>query len=481
MRRRQSINIIRQIAQWLICMALAMPCGEVFAQTPTTWTVDSIRIEGNRRTKPYIILRELTGLFAGDTVRVDTALLFRQNANQIYNTQLFLDARVRSVPTADSTTHRRNIIITVSERWYTFPFPIIELADRSFNEWWYNRGADLRRINYGIRFTQNNCRGRKETFKATFQWGFTHKLEAAYTIPYINRKLNSGLMLGISYITNNNIAYITENNKLLFFKNDTKVARTRFITRLAYDVRQHIFGSHHAEIGWARNTVVDTVARWLNPSYFGNGSKVQHFGYVAYRYSYDRRDRKPFARKGFYFIWEIEKWGLSPKANVQSGATRLTFSYFKTLSPKWFWGIRTEAEWLFTPTLPYYNYKTLGYDMRVVRGYEKYVVEGRAPVLVKNSFRYKFLDKNWHYGGWKRIPNQFRSVPLQLYLQGHGDLGYVYQPQHEAINARLSNTLLAGVGAGLVVVTFYDLVFRFEYSLNRQGERNMFFYLNTDI
>lgn len=481
MRRRQSTHIITQGAKRLMSIVFCLLGGTIFAQTPTTWTVDSIHIEGNRRTKPYIILRELTGLLPYDTVRIDSAILFRQNANQIYNTQLFLDVRLRSVST-DSTTRRRKLMITASERWYTFPFPILELADRSINEWVYNRGADLRRINYGIRFTQSNCRGRKETLKTTLQWGFTHKLEAAYTIPYLNHKLNSGLMLGISYITNNNIPYITHDNKLQFFKNDTKVARTRFITRMAYDVRQHIFGAHHAEIGWARNTAVDSVARWLNPAYFGHGATAQHFGYVAYRYSYDRRDRKPFARKGFYFVWEIEKWGLLPKDNLRSGATRLTFSYFKTLSPHWFWGIRTEAEWLFTPTLPYYNYKTLGYEMRVVRGYEKYVVEGRAPVLLKNSLRYKILDRNWHYGGgWKRIPHQFRTVPLQLYLQGHGDLGYVYQPQHETSNARLSNTLLAGAGAGLVIVTFYDLVFRFEYSLNRQGEKNMFFYINTDI
>jgi hypothetical protein len=40
----------------------------------------------------------------------------------------------------------------------------------------------------------------------------------------------------------------------------------------------------------------------------------------------------------------------------------------------------------------------------------------------------------------------------------------------------LANRLLMGAGAGLHMVTFYDFVFRAEYTVNREGNRG--FYLS---
>ena len=47
-----------------------------------------------------------------------------------------------------------DVMVDVKERWYIFPLPIFELADRNFNEWWKTR--DFSRTNYGLSVVQNN-------------------------------------------------------------------------------------------------------------------------------------------------------------------------------------------------------------------------------------------------------------------------------------------------------------------------------------
>jgi hypothetical protein len=45
----------------------------------------------------------------------------------------------------------------------------------------------------------------------------------------------------------------------------------------------------------------------------------------------------------------------------------------------------------------------------------------------------------------------------------------------------LSNRYLHGMGAGIDYVTYYDLVFRVEYSWNREGEHGLFLHFTAPI
>jgi hypothetical protein len=79
---------------------------------------------------------------------------------------------------------------------------------------------------------------------------------------------------------------------------------------------------------------------------------------------------------------------------------------------------------------------------------------------------------------------QFRHIPISIYLKTYADLGYVQNyPYYEEldINTRLSNNVLAGTGFGLDVVGFYDIVLRFEYSFNAEGEQGFFFHVKKEF
>ena len=59
------------------------------------------------------------------------------------------------------------------------------------------------------------------------------------------------------------------------------------------------------------------------------------------------------------------------------------------------------------------------------------------------------------------------------------DVGYVYNKYFTANS--LVNRALYTEGFGLDVVTYYDFVFRFEYSFNQLGEKGFFFHIRNDF
>ncbi|HEY4935770.1 MAG TPA: hypothetical protein VII44_04285, partial [Puia sp.] len=124
---------------------------------------------------------------------------------------------------------------------------------------------------------------------------------------------------------------------------------------------------------------------------------------------------------------------------------------------------------------PFYNQSLLGYGDYYMRGLEKYVVDGVGLLLDRNTvmrelahFSIPFLRNTAH-----------DHIPFGIYVKTYVDLGYVLN-RYNNLNS-LQNTLLYTYGAGFDVVTFYDLVLRFEYSVNQLGEKGLFFHIRNDF
>src|SRR5262245_6345831 len=100
------------------------------AAAPRGYIVGEIILAGNKVTRDYILLRELT-FHTGDTL-YDLDSTFHRSEENLINTSLFHKADITWL--ADGNTLR--VFIIVFERWYIFPVPILEIADRNFNEWW---------------------------------------------------------------------------------------------------------------------------------------------------------------------------------------------------------------------------------------------------------------------------------------------------------------------------------------------------------
>src|SRR5690554_3065235 len=175
--------------------------------------IGKIFIVGNKQTKSHIILREL-GTYEGDIFYLpDLREILANDKNKLINTKLFNAVEMHLI---EAGSFLVDIIIEVNERWYTFPIPILSLADRNFNDWIQNHDAKFNRLNYGLRFYRYNMRGRNERLRGIAQFGFDKKFELSYSIPYINTAQKSGLTLYGGYIENKDIPYRTNQHKLEF-------------------------------------------------------------------------------------------------------------------------------------------------------------------------------------------------------------------------------------------------------------------------
>lgn len=458
--------------------AVALPFSpDTFAlsHSPSgTVIINSISITGNKVTKPYILLRELN-FSKGDTL--DAALLpekIQKSRENLLNTSLFNFVNV-DIAYLDSS--RINIIINVTERWYTWPVPIFEIAERNFNTWWLTK--DLSRANYGFYLTRDNFRGRKESFSLKFRFGYSEQFGFSYHVPYLNKKQHSGLGVSFYYNRNHEIAYATRNNQLQYYKDEENYVREELTSKISYTNRQGFYNTHLAEIKYFKGSVADTVLK-LTRDYFINNQPHMEFFTLYYIFRRDYRDSKVYPLKGYYFDFSITKHGIGILKNENLDVLfleALARKYWK-IGPRLY--LASSIRGKFSPTYeqPYYVQRALGYR-DYVRAYEYYVVDGQNFVLFKTSLRYELIRPRI-----QKIPylktEKFNTFHYALYAGLFSDAGYVEDRINNRYNS-MSNTLLFGTGAGLDFVTYYDNVVRMEYSVNKLGEYGFFLHFSSAL
>jgi outer membrane protein assembly factor BamA len=437
--------------------------------------IHAFRIEGNHKTKPSLIIRELD--FApGDTLpATQIADILLRNRNKIFNTNLFITVDLLLEPSPKGNIE---LLIKVTEQWYVFPMIIFELADRNFNEWWFERGRDLHRTNYGFKIAHKNFRGRGEDLRATAQFGFTKRFELEYTIRYLDKAQKFGLGFATSYSTNNSVAYRTEDNKLTYLSLESRL-RERFNTSVRLTHRNQFYTFHRLEAKYHYNTIADTIAQ-LNPAYYGSRRTNQKYLYLSYQFSYDRRDIVAYPLRGKYFAAELYRCGILPGDNINLTGLTTAFSLYRAINKTYFWSVGFRGK-ISTPTRqPYANYRSLGYGFDYLRGYEYYVIDGRHFALSKLTFKRKLFSIQ------ASLPNlipikQFQTIPIAMYLKVFGDTGYVDDRLSNPETSRLANTWLYSGGIGFDLVTFYNTVLRLDYSINKAGEKGFFLHFEKDM
>lgn len=436
--------------------------------------VNRIFIVGNRVTKDQIILRELT-LKPGDVVfSTELPIILDLDKKKLINTRLFNTAEVKVLEYQDDQI---DLLIDVDERWYTFPAPIFELADRNFNEWWENYNHDFKRVNYGLRLYQFNMRGRNETLRFTFQLGYQRRFEISYRFPYIDKKQKHGLIVDFDFSETKNLAYATVAHKLQFEESDNVLKTTRG-GALTYTYRNSFYASHALRVEYRSSSINDTIMD-LNPNYFGEEKTTQKFGIISYQFTSDHRDYVGYPLRGYYFSTGATKLGISSKDDVNKLDLNATFAGYISLKRNFFISNNTVGFLSTKDGVAYANYSALGYRKQFVRGYEVYLIEGPYYILNKTTLKKRIFARTYN---WNMMPiKQFRYVPLSIYLKSYADLGYVQNYAGYTNGVRLSNKLLTGIGGGIDIVASYDAVFRLEYTFNGEGERGFFLHIKKEF
>jgi outer membrane protein assembly factor BamA len=438
--------------------------------------IENIYITGNKKTENAIILRELN-FHEGELLSMaELQEIIKKDKNKITNTRLFNTVDIHVINISENKVI---VLINVTERWYIFPAPIFELADRNFNEWWQNQNRDLSRTNYGLRLYHYNFRGKNDKLRATAQFGFTKRFDLSYSLPYFNKKQTNGLSAGISYSDNNSIAYKAIDNKLAFL-DSKEILRKAFQTNITFTNRPSFYDFHTLSLSFERRWVSDTIIS-LNPNYFLTDRNSQQFLTLFYQYRRDYRDIAAYPLRGSFFAISAMKQGLfTPLDDINMGEISVDYAKFLDLNKNFFYASHFIGTTSFPGHQPFSNFRGMGFGQRFVRGYELYAIEGQNYFIQKNTIKKQLI------AGEKRLTNvfnvdQFSVFPYAIYLKAYFDSGVVSNGSFLPENARLMNNYLFGGGIGLDIVTFYDNVFRIEYSINRQGERGFFLHFSAEL
>ncbi len=432
--------------------------------------IGEIIITGYKKTKPYLIERDIP-FKKGDIVkRTELNKLLELGRQQVMNTSLFVEASVKVINQISDIVY---VEVNVKERWYLFPLPYFRMIDRNFNTWWVEHNHSLERINYGIEFLQNNVSGRNDNLNISLVNGYTQQFAVRYKNPFLDKDLVHGMNAGFSYSRNREVNYATNTlNKQLFVKQEDQFLINQLHFDLAYTYRPAIKTRHSFRIGYTDVRVKDTVLK-LNPEYFPGSVTRLRFPDISYNVQYYNVDYIPYPLRGFTGEATIYKRFNSKDQLFQIGG-KGTYTK-KVLSNSY---LQFQAAGLLR--LPFkqsfVNQRLFGSSDFYMRGLEYYVIDGVAGGVLRGTAIQQVFNFN--------IPLPFsvksiNKIPFKIYAKTFSDLGYSYHPKQG--HSILNNKLLRTWGIGLDIVSFYDIVFKLEYSFNQLGNNDLFFHTKSDF
>ncbi|WP_167856437.1 BamA/TamA family outer membrane protein [Hymenobacter metallicola] len=430
--------------------------------------VATILFVGNEVTKERILRAELD-FREGDTITA--AKLTRRletNRLRMFNLQLFHGVLAQAVCRNGEIT----VLFSVQERWYTFPIPILSLADRNFRSW-LDRPDRWRRVDYGLHLERKNFRGRNEEIRGNLQLGFNRKYELFYDTPGYGKLRRLGFGVGASYYRSHSLDYATVNDRLANFRDEVGFPIQRqYLTaglRWRYTVQRRTL----LDISYHREAVSDSVVR-RNPDYFLGATRREYVD-IALTTVFNHRNTFAYPLTGHYLrasaVQRIFTCSAPPITTLQAQIAK-----YMALGHNFYYSATLLGQVRVGRRIAYADNRALGYT-ELVRGYDQYVVDGRHYGLFQQGVSYRLLDAGRLKLRGIHNP-KVNSIPLILYLNTFTDAGYV-AGRNSAYGNSLPNRLQAAAGIGLHLVTYYDRVITLEYTRNAVGQGG--FFLRTEF
>ncbi len=431
--------------------------------------VAAVEISGNKRTKNYLIQREMR-MQPGDSILASTLLeKLKLSQELIYNTTLFTEVIVE--PRFASATDM-TVQVKVVEKWYIYPTPQFQLVDRNLNEWVNTYNADLERVIYGAKFSHYNLSGRRDQLRVFLLTGYSRNFSLLYSAPYSNRKLTEGFSIGAGYTQNRELIYKTSvNNGTFRYRNDGFVRNT-FAASGAYLIRRGFYKRHVFSIAYTHTSVADSVISDFNPKYFNQAKSTVSYPDIGYSFQYIHTNNVQYPLTGTIYALSLYKRGFDLNGGVNVLSFDASYNRFLSHGKNWYSSMQVYTKVKAPFTQAYINQRALGYGDLYLRGLEDYVIDGVASFLTQYTLKKKIISFN--------IPVPIKNnivprIPVTIFAKSFADGGYAYNKAE--LDTRLGNRLLYTGGFGLDILTLYDINMKIEYSFNQLGEKGLFLHM----
>ena len=398
-------------------------------------TIDFIQVEGNKKTKSYIILRELKQQ-VNDTWSAETMVT---DKNRVYNLGLF-----SSVEIEVKNTNEQNIyIVRVSEKWYLWPFPIVKYDNRTDQI-----------SSYGGGLIHQNFRGRDEDVSAGATAGQVSEYFLWYSNPWISGDHNSLDITIYNQSSDHHVYSIVEDDQGMY-------AEGGFYK-----------GYNHKFNFWFNynNKVIDffneeeSATATLNPDYLIQ-TKYSYLR-IGSQYRYDTRDIYIDPNSGTFLNVEFNhSFGLSDTDDMLD--IELDFniykSFFRSLGSVFKYNLYSKIQYS-KSLLPIFKKHYIG-GQDYVRGYSAIPSNNTFPnaieiIEVDNFIINSFEIQSTLINRKEYLDQVEMGVDFVLFAD-HG-IGYNL---NESIN--LDNSLF-GYGLGIKIFLM-GAVIKFDYALNMHG------------
>lgn len=443
----------------------------------STYVIGNISFVGNKITRDHIIARELM-VSKGDTVGIsELRNILEKSRENLLNTSLFnfvsFDVHLDQ--------ERAEIVLSFVERWYIWPWPVIEFADRNFNTWW-KENRSLSRMSYGVILKWGNFRGKREELDLTAVFGYNERYGIDYKIPYLNRAETIGLGFGIFYGRTHEVPVVNQDDKLVYYDDNEQYIQEEVSSYMSFILRKQIYNTHTIRLEYNYREFDDTLTM-INPAFSPGGVDQLQYLSLVYQYKSDHRDDKPYPLRGYYFDIELAKrgFGFFDNGEMDVFYVLATFRKYLQLGKRWYFASGLNSKFSNESAQPFFMNRAIGYGRDIVRGYEYYVVNGYNFGIWKNNVKFALLPQRTFNINFIKS-EKFSKVHYAFYLNAFFDMGFVdnFYPD-PSLNNGLENSLLIGYGLGIDFVTYYDLVLRMEYSVNRMREHGFFIHFMAPI
>jgi len=424
-------------------------------------------------------MRELP-FHAGDVMSEDK-LIYQLNVatNHLNNTSLFNYVYIDYMPDTLDVPDCLSCIVTIAveERWYYWPQVNLKLEDRNLSSW--IKEKDFNRITIGWGMRVYNVFGMRHKITVSNYFGHEKGARLAYSNIALDKKRTQLLGFSVSTLFNKTINLRSENNEVIYIKNPDKFLDKTTEALVRYSYRPGIRMTHSIDMGYTGTILEDSVLM-MNKDYWGTDRAVNHAALLSYNYSYEHRDYIVYPTKGYYV--EAGLTGITAdKMRFFYGNLNLKLQYYKDLSSRWFWSSRMNAGASFKNKRAYIYDRHVGYEEKNITGYDYYVVDGQHYTILNNDIRFLLMPKKvFTVGGSSEKVSKFRKIHFTLYAKLTYDIGYVHNCYSHPTN-NLANTFLWGSGAGIDLVTYYDVVLNCSYAINKMGEGAFFFGIKAPI
>lgn len=439
------------------------------------------KVTGNKLTKSWVIVRELD-FKVGDTLSAthmnkhrgirflpgDSSELFlrmKYSRDNIINTKLFMTVDL-SIEQIKDNFYRLHI--DVSERHYWWIFPVLKLNAPNFNEWL--RDPDLSDLSMGVFFSHNNLFGIDHQTSIVGYVGKSYAAALGYRIPWIGKGRKTGLTVAAAYQNLYTVEYGAYENKRLMLYEDNSFQNVK--VGVALDLRPDLYHYGTLKLSGEWVSISDSLYS-LDTNYLAKGEKKNLTMSFYADYAYDSRNNKSYPLTGSYMKAFVNKIGLGLLSkDVDYFYYGIDFHFYQKISERWYVAEMFRLENSSGENHPYYYQLNMTQKDNFIRGYDLFTLKGDEMYYFRNNLKYQLVKPNVRKGKDGKEVSGFKALQYAFYLNAFADAGYVMNKF--TTDNPYCNKMLYSWGLGLDFVTYYDMVFRFEWAFTSIGTNGFF-------